>query len=128
MEIKPRVFIIGAAAVIVSNVKLEDWKRVTRYASEPVMVMDKDGEPIFQVGYGPGTGCVSENGIQWGSYTTEEGNATVTLILDEDLEDKWEAVQDVAGLALACLERIEQVILGEMDEEYEDSGARFIVI
>lgn len=125
---KPRVFIMGAAAVIVSGVKLEDWKRMERYAPDTLTIHDMDGDPIFRVEYGPGPGYLTEHGIQWGSYTTEEGNATVTLILDEDVDDKREAVQCVAGSAFEYLAKIEQVILEEMDKEYADTGARFIVI
>ena len=125
---KPRVYIMGAVAVIVSGVKLEDWKRMERYAPDSLMIHDMDGDPVFRVEYGPGPGYITEHGIQWGSYTTEEGNATVTLIFGEDVDDKREAVESVAGPAFEYLAKIEQVILEGMDKEYVDSGARFIVI
>ena len=125
---KPRVYIMGAVAVIVSGVKLEDWKRMERYAPEVLMIHDMDGDPVFRVEYGPGPGYITEHGIQWGSYTTEEGNATVTLIFGEDVDDKREAVESVAGPAFEYLAKIEQVILEGMDKEYVDSRARFIVI
>ena len=125
---KPTVYIIGSAAVIVSGIKLEDWKRTEWDTPEATMLVENDGFPVFWVSCGMCTGCISNGGIEWSSYTTEEGNATATLILDENLEDRIEAVKKVIGPNFEYLPKIEQRILGETDDEYGDTGIRFIVI
>ena len=103
MENTARIHILGAAAVVVSAVKLEDWKLAEKYAPEKLRKLDENGEPVFRVMTSGGTGSISQYGIVWGNYPTEEGYATVTLMIEEDVENKKEAVMDVAGSALLDL-------------------------
>lgn len=107
MENTAKIYIMGAAAVVVSSVKLEDWKLVEKYAPEALKIMDKDGEPVFKVMTGPGTGSMNHYGVVWGTYLSEDGNATVTILLDDEVEDKKAAVMDVVGSALLDLIEIE---------------------
>ena len=117
MENRIKVHILGAAAVLVSGVKLEDWKLVEKYAPEALKIVDEDdGEALFKVACGPGGGSVNQCGICWGSYTSGEGYATVTVLLDEDVEDKKEAVTDVMGSAILDLAEIEETIPGLLAE------------
>ena len=110
MENTAKVYIIGAAAVLVSGVKLEDWKRVEKYAPETLKIVDDDGEPVFKVASSEGGGSVNHFGVAWGTYTSDEGYATVTTLLDDDIENKKEAVMDIMGSALLDLREIEQQI------------------
>ena len=87
MENTARIHMMGAAAVVVSGVKLEDWKLVEKYAPDALTIVDEDGDPVFRVMTGSGGGSVNRYGVVWGTYLSEEGNATVTLLLDEDLDD-----------------------------------------
>ena len=110
MENKAKIYIMGAAAVLVSGVKLEDWKRVEKYAPEALEIADEKGEAAFRIATASGTGSANKYGIVWGSYTSDEGYATVTILLDEDVENKKEAVMDVTGEALLNLTEIEREI------------------
>ena len=116
METTARIHILGAAAVLVSGVKLEDWKLVEKHTPEALKVKDENGEPVFRVTAEKGSGSVNRYGIVWGSYTTEEGYATVTILLDEDIEDKKAAVMDVAGSALMELIRMEGGLSGVLEQ------------
>ncbi len=116
MDNMAKIYILGAAVVLVSGVKLEDWKLVEKYAPDALKIVNEKGEPVFRVMTDGGTGSINHYGIVWGSYTSEEGNATVTALLDEDVEDKKAAVMDVAGSALMDLVRIENSIPGIMEE------------
>lgn len=107
-----KIHIMGAAAVIVSGVKLEDWKLVENNAPEALKIMNEDGEPVFRVMTSYGPGSVNHYGIVWGSYTSDEGNATVTVLLAEDLEDRKATLMKVAGPALLALEGIESSLPG----------------
>ena len=100
----------GAAAVLVSDVKLEDWKRVEKYAPEALKIVDEDGDVVFKVMTCCCTGSVNENGVCFGSYTNEGGLATVTVLLDDEVEDRLQAIKDVAGQALLDLNEIEKDI------------------
>lgn len=105
-----KVEISGASAVLVSEVKLDDWKRVEKYAPDMMKIVDEDGDPVFKVKTSDGSGSVNEYGVCFGSYTNEGGLATVTVLLDDDIEDKLVAVKEIMGSALLDLNEIEKEI------------------
>ena len=102
--------ISGASAVLVSDVTLEDWKRVEKYAPEMMKIVDEEGETLIKVKTCCGGGSINEYGVCFGSYTNEGGKATVTVLLDEEVEDKLQAVKDTMGSALIDLNNIEDEI------------------
>ncbi len=110
MENTAKIHILGAAAVVVSTVKLEDWKLAEKYAPEKLRKLDENGEPVFKVMTSKGTGSINHYGVVWGNYPTEEGYATVTILIDEEVENKKGAVMDVAGSALLDLIEIEKAM------------------
>ena len=110
MEEKAKIVILGAAAVLVSGVKLEDWKLVEKYAPEALKIVTEEGEDLFRVMTTSGAGSVNKYGICWGTYLSDEGCATVTVLIDEDVEDKKAAVMDIMGSALMDLQEIEEEI------------------
>ena len=107
MENLVKVHLLGAAAVVVSTVKQEDWELAEKYAPEALKIMDENGEPVFKVMTGSGTGSINRYGVVWGNYPDEEGRATITILLDEDVENRKEAVMEVAGSALMELTDLE---------------------
>ena len=125
MEHSVKVYLIGAAAVIVSGVKLEDWQRAEQFAPEALRVMNEDGEPAFRIMTAKGSGSMNELGVVWGSYLNEEGNPTVTILIDDEVDDRRAAVMEVIGSALLKLEEIEQKMpeilqgIGEKEKEFD---------
>ena len=119
MENTAKIYIMGAAAVIVSGVKLEDWKLVEKHAPETLIIVDETGEPIFKVMTAGGSGSMNKYGVVWGSYLSEEGNATVTILLDDEVENKKEAVMDVVGSALLDVIEMEKKIPSIVEEIHE---------
>ena len=115
MENTARIHIMGAAAVLVSTVSLEDWKLVEKYAPEMLVVVDEQGEPAFKVATVSGSGSVNKYGVCWGAYVSDEGMASVTVLLDDEIEDKREAVSDIMGSALLELIDIEKEIPGVIE-------------
>ena len=102
-----KVEISGASAVLVSDVTLDDWKRVEKYAPEILKIVDEEGNAVFKVKVGEGGGSINEYGVSFGTYTNEGGKATVTVLLDDDIEDKTAAVTELMGSALLDLNEIE---------------------
>jgi len=130
MENKARIHILGAAAVLVSTVKLEDWKLVEKYTPEALQIEDENGDPVFRIMTGAHTGTVNHYGIVWGNYPGEEGEATVTVLLDDEIEDKKAAVMDIAGTALLNLIRIEESlpeVIAEIHEKQKEIETCFIM-
>lgn len=116
MENTAKVYILGAAAVVISSVKLKDWELVEKYAPEALKIVDEEGEPLFRVATATGTGSMNCYGVVWGTHVTEEGHATVTILLDEEVENKKEAVMDVIGTALLDLAEIENALPKVLEE------------
>ena len=110
------VDISGASAVLVSDVTLEDLKRVEKYAPDMLKLIDEEGDVAFKVQTDEGTGSANKYGVCFGSYTNEGGKATVTVLLDDEIEDKVAAVRDIMGSALLDLNEIEKEIPGVLEE------------
>ena len=109
MENKATVYVLGAAAVIVSSVKLDDWRMADLFGpDEATAIENEDGDTVFTVACGTGTGTVNDSGITWGSYTTEDGYATVTVLLDEGIGNNMKAVMDFLEIPVSCLIQIER--------------------
>ncbi len=119
MENTAKIYIMGAAVVIVSGVKLADWKLVEKHAPEALIIVDESGEPIFKAMTAGGSGSMNKYGVVWSSYLSEEGNATVTILLDDEVENKKEAVMDVVGSALLDVIEMEKKIPGIVEEIHE---------
>lgn len=111
------VDISGASAVLVSDVALDDWKRVEKYAPEMLKIVEEEtGDPLFKICCGEGGGSINEYGVCFGSYTNEGGKATVTVLLDDDIEDKTVAVKEIMGSALLDLNDIEKELPGVLKD------------
>lgn len=131
MEKQAKIYILGAAAVLVSGVKLEDWKKVEKFFPEALKIVDEDHDTVFNVRTSRGGGSVSEYGVIWGSYTSSEGYATVTVLLDEDVDNKQEAVTGVMGSALLDLMEIEKDmpdLLAEIKEKEAQIGDQVVEV
>ena len=130
MENTVKVYILGAAAVVISSVKLKDWELVEKYAPEALKILNEKGEPVFKVATATGTGSMNCYGVVWGTYVSEEGYATVTILLDEEVENKKEAVMDVIGTALLDLAGIENAmpkLLEEIAEKQKEIESHMII-
>ena len=105
---KVKVYIVGCVAVIVSTVALEDWRLVERYAPKKLTVVDEDGNTVFTVRTDCGGGRCTHDELVWGEAADENGKATITILLDTDIDNKREAVMDICGSALLDLMDIEK--------------------
>ncbi len=131
MENTAKIYIMGGAAVLVSGVKLEDWKLVEKYMPEALKIVNEDEEPVFKIKTGTGGGSINQYGIVWGSYLGDEGQSTVTVLLDDEITDKKQAVSEIMGAALLDLMTIESEIpklLEEIHQKETEIDAQIIVI
>ncbi len=131
MENTAKIYVMGGAAVLVSGVKLEDWKRVEKYTPDALTIFNEEDEPIFKIKTGTGGGSINQYGIVWGSYLGDEGQATVTVLLDDEITDKKQAVSEIMGSALLDLMTIESMIpklLEDIHQKETEIDAQIIVI
>lgn len=101
-----KVFIGGSAAIVKSAYKLEQWKKALKYDPD-LGVYDEDGNVLFRVFVADGPGSLSENGVEFSSVASEDGYATVTIMVDPSEENKKDAIKNALGLALIYLNDVE---------------------
>ena len=127
-----KLVIAGAASVLTSDVKLEDWKRIQEMSPESLTMVDEDDEPYFKVEIGEGPGTIGEYGIEFASDTTnQEGKATVTVLLDPEAEDKVALVKKKVGSALLNLIELEKEIpdiLKEIDDMEKEIDQNIVLM
>ena len=105
-----RIQVLGCADVVVSAVDLEDWKLVEKHAPEALTITDETGKTVFRVSTDKGPGCLVRDHAKFGAPVTQEGKATITILLDPDNEDRMGMVRDVLASPLLDLIEIEKLV------------------
>lgn len=100
--------VTGGACVITSTMKLEDIKKLERYAPESLALYDDDGNQTFAVDTSSGNGSISNWGATFGKHTTADGYATITLPYDG--EDPAKFVEDNYGVGIYKLSQLEALV------------------
>lgn len=116
-----KIVIAGDAVVITSAVKLEDYRKVSKYRPKALTLFGgEDGkEPIFRVGVNSnGGGTISKYGAEFGAATHDEQQlATITLVYaGKECADIKETVADELGAAVMMLNKLEAAIPGVLAE------------
>ena len=111
-----RIHVLGCAAVVVSAVDLEDWKLIERHAPEALTITDEKGNTVFRVTTDKGPGCLVKEHAEFGASVTQDGKATITVLLDPDNDDKMGMVRDVLAGPLMDLIEIEKTVTELKDE------------
>lgn len=113
-----KIKVTGAAAVVKSDVKLEDYRKVEKYRPEKLVLRDEDDEPVFSVKTGHGMGSIGKYGAVFGDITDgEEKFATITLVENEGFgEDAKAAVTEKVGVAILNLNKIEEAVPAVVQE------------
>ena len=104
-----KVKVIGNAVVVTSAVKLEDLRKLRKYAPEALTLKDEEtGEPTFGVCTGP-TGILNDVGAEFNGVSHDgQGLATITMSIDlGEKEDAKEVVAEVLGRPLMKLNALE---------------------
>lgn len=106
-----KIKVLGTALVMESSMKIEDVKKVAKYAPETLKILDEDGDVEFMVKVAsPGTaGSINDFVVAFADTTTSaEGKAQVTLAINVwDGTDLKEMIADEFGTALVKLQEIE---------------------
>lgn len=113
------VKVVGNAAVVVSSADLDDVKTLAKYRPEALMLYKgegKDKEPVFMVSTGKGDGSINKNGAVFGSATTADGKATITLRIPEGTEDVKAWVEEAIGVSILHLKKVEAQFADALDE------------
>lgn len=105
------VKIVGGACVIESSATLEDLAMLKKFRPNALSLFEEKGgkkEPVFAVGLGKGAGSICEYGVSFGSVTSSDGKATVTLMIPEGTSEPKKWAEDRIGVSILHLNKIEE--------------------
>lgn len=118
--------VTGSACVIVSDLKKEDLDLVKKYRPEELVLYKGEGkekEPVFAVGVSRySDGHLSRNGAEFGTATTADGNATITIPVDPTEGNFAVKLEDAIGVALLKIDEIEAKIPAIMEEIHAEQA------
>ena len=111
-----KVTIAGNSYVITSAVSMADLETVKKYRPSALAITDPETkETLFKVGLG--SNSISDYGVCFGGVSNDEAKlATATLPIPTDVEDAKEFILDIAGLAIANLNKVEAGIEEALEE------------
>lgn len=104
-----KIKVNGAAAVVRSDVRLEDYKKIEKYRPQKLVLVDENQEPVFSVKTAQGMGSIGKYGAVFGEVTDgAEKYATITLVEENGFgEDAKHAITEKVGAAILNLNKIE---------------------
>ncbi len=115
-----RAVILGCACVIISRLTVERYEQFRRYHPEALKLVDEDDNVLFSVDLDDGPGHIEPESACFSRTKTPDGMATITVVIDPEIEDKAEAIRDRFASALLHLDELEEHLLekiGELEEE-----------
>ena len=126
-----KVKTMGQAVVVVSEVKLDDIKKIEKYRPEALILKGgEDGkEEIFRIG--TGAGKINTYGASFGEATRDDDKfATITMTTTYNGDDIKGFIADELGAALTTLGKLEKTIpavIAAINKEREDIMAGITV-
>lgn len=116
-----QAIVVGSSCVVKSTLTPADIKRIKKFHPEALIMDDEDGEPVFAIDIDENMpGSINNNGACFGSATSTDGKATITVVLDPAAENTEELVYNRLGRALMYLKEMEEHIaevLPDLDTE-----------
>jgi len=111
-----KVTIAGNSYVITSAISMADLETVKKSRPSALAITDPETkETLFKVGLG--SNGISDYGVCFGGVSNDEDKlATATLPIPPNVEDAKEFILDIAGLALANLNKVEAGITDALEE------------
>ena len=78
---------------------------------------------VFLVGSSKGKGNIGAFGAEFGETTTEDGNATITILLPEGTKEPKKWVEDNIGVAILKLNKVEAQYAPALADVAEEQAA-----
>ena len=117
-QMMKRATVMGCACVITSRLTVEQIETFQKYLPEALKLTEEASEKeVFSIGLDDdGPGSILEKKATFSRTRTPDGMATITLLLDPEVEDKAELVRDKIGKSLLALERLEGLLLEKLED------------
>ena len=102
-----KVIVIGCACVVVSSLTPEEIRRFERF-DPGATVLEKEDGTTFSIRVDEGSGSLMEDVATYSLTATAEGKATITILIEPEVEDKAALVKKKLGAALLKLDELEK--------------------
>ena len=105
-----QIIIAGDAMVVKAAYTLETIRTLEKYRPKALSLFDDDGKTeIFRIGTTTGKGSINSYGASFGSSSKDdEKKAIITLEIPSGTEDAKTYAEDVIGIAILYLNRVEE--------------------
>ena len=125
-----KAVVMGCVCVVVSSLTPEQLESAKRYAPEVLKLTDETGDVVYSLDIDKNQpGNVMKETALYSDCKSADGKATITIILDPEVEDKAQLVHDSLGADLLKLDRLERQILEKMEGiEEKEKQARDLII
>lgn len=125
-----QAIVVGSSCVVKSTLTPADIKRIKKFHPEALVMDDEDGEPVFAIDIDESMpGSINSNGACFGSATSPDGKATITIVLDPAATNTVDLVYERLGRALMYLKEMEEHIaevLPDLDTEEREIRAMIV--
>lgn len=109
----------GHSCNLISGVKMEDYRKVERFAPEVLTLKDEEGNPVFKVTTNhSGEGTFSEFGVEFSSAPDMKGYPIAVLNVRgaDDIEELKTVIAEEFGMVVTNLAKIEALIPQALEE------------
>ena len=114
-----KAVVMGCACVVFSELTRETVERFRRYEPEALIMEDENGN-TFTLDLDDGPGSLTEDHAVLSRTTSEDGRATITLLLDPEAPDKLCMAREKLGPAMIKLEAMEKQLMERTDSLAEE--------
>ena len=116
-----QAIVVGSACVIKSALTPAEINNIKWLHPEMLTMEDENGEPVFAIDIDESTpGSINDNGAVFGSAESTDGKATITVVIDPEVDDGAALVEKKFGHALLLLDELEKGIAEEMPSLQEE--------
>ena len=106
-----QAIVVGSACVVKSTMTPDEIKQMKKLHPEALVMYDETDEPMFAIDIDEEVpGSINVNGACFGKATSDDGKATITVVLDPTAEDPVDLVYEKLGKALDNLDKMEKKI------------------
>lgn len=112
-----QAIVMGSSCVVKSALTPEQIERIKKFHPDALKMYDENDELAFRIDINQATpGSINEYGVCFGSGKSSDGKATVTVLLDPQVENPAELVYEKLGRALMYLKEMESQLEEAMPE------------
>ena len=113
--------VMASACIIKSTLTPEEIKNMKKLRPEMLAMVDENGDPVFAIDIDEDMpGSMTDYGACFGNATSEDGKATITMVIDPAAEDPVKLIEDKFGHALLMLDEMECAIAEELPNLREE--------